>query len=144
MSWLLWIVLQWIYRFMWHFQGKFCPDICPRVGLLGCSFFFSFLFRVAPVAYGSFLARGWIEAAAVGLCHSHSNTRFWVASVTYTASCSSARFLTHLARPGIKPISWQTLCQVLNPLSHNGNSQTLLFNCVFDISICVWYPFETY
>ena len=35
MSWLLWIVLQWTCRCMCIFQGKFCPDICSRVGLLG-------------------------------------------------------------------------------------------------------------
>ena len=35
MSWLLWIVLQWTCGYMWFFQGKFCPDICQGVGLLG-------------------------------------------------------------------------------------------------------------
>ena len=35
MSWLLCIVLQWTCKCMCLFQGKFCPDICPRVGLLG-------------------------------------------------------------------------------------------------------------
>ena len=34
MSWLLWVVLQWPCRCMCLFQGKSCPDICPRVGLL--------------------------------------------------------------------------------------------------------------
>jgi len=29
---------------------------------------------------------------------------------------------THCTRPGIKPASLGTLCQVLNPLRHNGNS----------------------
>ena len=29
----------------------------------------------APVAYGSFQARGQIRASAVSLCHSHSNVR---------------------------------------------------------------------
>ena len=37
-----------------------------------------------------------------------------VASVTYTT-----RSLTHWLRSGIEPESSQTLCQVLNPLSHN-------------------------
>ena len=35
MSWVWWIVLQWRYRCMCLFQGRFCLDICPRVGLLG-------------------------------------------------------------------------------------------------------------
>ena len=36
-------------------------------------FFFSFVFRVTPAAYGSSQARGWIRAAAASLYHSHSN-----------------------------------------------------------------------
>ena len=35
MSWLLWIVLQWTYGCIYLFQWKFCPDVCPGVGLLG-------------------------------------------------------------------------------------------------------------
>ena len=31
MSWLLWIVPQRTYGCVYLFQGKFCPDICPRV-----------------------------------------------------------------------------------------------------------------
>ena len=41
-------------------------------------FFFIFifwLFRAAPMAYGSSQAMGWVGAAAAGLCHSHSNSR---------------------------------------------------------------------
>ena len=37
-------------------------------------FFFKFFFRAAPMAHGSFQARGQIGTAATGLCHSHSNT----------------------------------------------------------------------
>ena len=55
--------------------------------------------------------RGWIGAVAAGLSHSHSNTRS----------------LTHWARPGIETTPSQTLCQVLNPLSHSGNSQNTFF-----------------
>ena len=36
------------------------------------------------------------------------------------------RSLTHWVRSGMEPTSAQTLVQVLNPLSHNGNSQTLM------------------
>ena len=35
--------------------------------------FYFFLFRVVPVADGSSQALGQIQAAAAGLCHSHSN-----------------------------------------------------------------------
>ena len=41
-------------------------------------FFFGFffcLFRVPPMAYGGFQARGLIGAVAACLCHSHSNAR---------------------------------------------------------------------
>ena len=34
-----------------------------------------FFFRAAPAVYGSSETRGWIGAAAAGLCHSHSNTK---------------------------------------------------------------------
>ena len=44
--------------------------LSPELGERGAFFF---LFRAAPVAYGSFQARGWMEAAAARLHHSHSN-----------------------------------------------------------------------
>ena len=43
-------------------------------------------------------------------------------SVTYAAACNNTRSFTHRWSPGIEPISLRTLCQVLNPLSHNGYS----------------------
>ena len=47
---------------------------------ISCFLFFLFLFfsffMATCAAYGSFQARVWIGAAAVGLCHSHSNIRF--------------------------------------------------------------------
>ena len=44
------------------------------------------------------------------------------ASSIYTAARGNAGSSSHCVRPGIKPASSQTLCQVLNPLNHNGNS----------------------
>ena len=44
-------------------------------------------------------------------------------------SCGNAGSLTHWARPGSKPAPLQTLCWVLNLLSHNGNSSFSLFFC---------------
>ena len=38
-------------------------------------FFFFFHFWATPAAYGGSQARGLIRATAVGLCHSHSDTR---------------------------------------------------------------------
>ena len=74
--------------------------------------FFTFLGPHTPVAYGGSQARGriGIRAVAANLHHSHSN----------------ARFLTHWARPGIKPTSSWRLCQILNPEPH-CNSRSYVF-----------------
>ena len=62
------------------------------------------------MAYGiwKFVGEGGIGTTASGLCQSHGNTES-AASVTHTATCSNARYLTHCARPGIKPTSSQKL-----------------------------------
>ena len=66
-------------------------------------FFFSFFFRAAPEAYGSFQARGQIRATAASLGHSHSNA--W--SKPHVKSTpqlhSNTGLLTHWTRPEIKP-----------------------------------------
>ena len=68
-------------------------------------FFFSFFFLMAaPAAFGS--SQRLSRSCNWGLHHIHGNTGS----------------LTYWAWPGIKHISLQTLCRVLNPLSHNGNS----------------------
>ena len=51
--------------------------------------------------------------------------------MTCTEACSNAGFLTRWARPGIEPTSSGTLCQVLKPLSHNGNWNIYTFYLVF-------------
>ena len=40
-----------------------------------CLFIYAFFFRAEPEAYGSFQARGPIEATAAGLHHSHSKAK---------------------------------------------------------------------
>ena len=99
---------------------------CGTLSFLFCGSFF--LFRAAPVAYGSSWARGWIRAAAAGLHHNHGNW-IWATLATYATFCGNARSLTHWVRPGIKPISLWKLCHVLNPLSHNGELWWLLVFC---------------
>ena len=49
-------------------------------------FYFFFLFRATPKAYGSSQAMAWIRTAAAGLHYSHSNVGcgIWAMSVTYT------------------------------------------------------------
>ena len=66
-------------------------------------FFFFFLFKATPVAYGSSQARGWIRTAAAALSHCHSNAGPELLSATYTAACSNGGSLTHWARPGWNP-----------------------------------------
>ena len=51
---------------------KILPCVLQFVSFL---FFFLFLFRTAPVAYGISQGRDQIRAVAAGLHHSHSNTR---------------------------------------------------------------------
>ena len=51
----------------------------------------------------------------------------WAASGTYTRAHGKAGSLTHWARPGIEPTTSQTLCWVLNPLSHKRNSWLFFF-----------------
>ena len=81
-------------------------------------FFFILLlltfFRAAPEAYGNSRARGGIGigTATAGLRYGHSNTRS----------------LRLWGRPGIRPASSRRQRQVLNHLSHNGNSPFLLFD----------------
>ena len=45
----------------------------------------------------------------------------WAISATYSIAHGNTRPLTHWARPRIKPTSSQTLCWVLDHLSHNRN-----------------------
>ena len=48
--------------------------------------------------------------------------QIWATSVTYAAVCGNAGSLTHWARPRMEPISSWKQPQVLNQLSHKGNS----------------------
>ena len=68
------------------------------------SVFVVFLFRAAPVAYGSSQAKGQIRAVAAGLYHSHSNARseppLWP-----TTAHGNTGSLTHWEGPGIETTS---------------------------------------
>ena len=72
------------------------------------------------------------------------------ASVAYTASCSNTGSLTPCVRPGIEPaLSWIP-CQVLNLLSHKGNSCKSDFICTFLFLVHLYllcilsHPFAVY
>ena len=69
-----------------------------------CCFVF---FRATPMAYEGSQARGWIRAAAAGLCHSHSNAG---SELVYNLHHSS----------------WQ--CQILNPLSQARDRTCILMD----------------
>ena len=84
-------------------------------GAFSLRFFFLFSLLLHLWHIGSFQARGQIRAAAVPLHHSHSN----------------AGSLTYWAKPGIKPAFWWTLCQVLNLLNHNRNSNHGVLDLLF-------------
>ena len=51
----------------------------------------------------------------------------WASSMTYAAACGKAGSLTHWTRLGSELASSGTLCGVLNPQSHNGNSVNIFF-----------------
>ena len=56
---------------------------------------------------------------------------------TYATACNTIGSLTHWRRPGIEPESSQTLCQVLNLVSDNGNSPSSLYYSLFLFPVCV-------
>ena len=87
----------------------------------GIFFFFSFLWP-ALEAYGGSWARGRNQNHSWGLCPSTGNTGSELHLWAKPAACGNARFLTNWVRSGIKPTSSQRKPQLLNLLSHNGNS----------------------
>ena len=79
--------------------------------------FFSFLFRVTPVAYGSSQARGWIRAVAAQPTPQPQQCPIRLPAGTYSIAHSNAGSLTHWGRPGSEPASSWILVE-----SHNGKS----------------------
>ena len=88
-----------------------------KVFLLFCFFFFSQL----HCGIWKLQGRSGFRAAAAGLCHSNAQSKLHLQPTPQLAATPDP--LTHWMRPGIKPTSSQTLCQVLYPLSHNQNSE---------------------
>ena len=66
-----WILLRFITT---KPQWELLPQIKLNSPLLFYLFICLFIFRAAPMVFGSFQAKGWIRAAAAGLHHRHSNT----------------------------------------------------------------------
>ena len=85
--------------------------------------FFSFWTHTHSI--WKFWARGLNQSCSCWLIPQPKQRQIRAASATYAIAHSNARSLTHRTRPGIKSISSQTLCRVLNPLSHSGNSESV-------------------
>ena len=104
--------------------------------------FFFFFFSWLWLWHGSSQARGWIGAAAACLTPVPQPRQHLIcaASVTYTEVCGNTRSLSHWARPGIKPISSQRQCHILNPWSHGGNSLKVFL--IANDRISLWYNLD--
>ena len=71
------------------------------------TFFFSFLFRAAPMAHGSSQPRGPNQSCSCQPTPRPQQCWIWAESVTHTTAHGSTGSLTHWAKPGIKPVtSW--------------------------------------
>ena len=101
------------------------------VFLFVCLFVFGFLGRT-PTAYGSSQARGRIIVIATGLCHSHSSagSKLHLWPTPQPTAHSNTRFLTHWARPGIKPTTW-LLVRFISTAPQWELPQTLAFKKYF-------------
>ena len=75
-----------------------------------------------PIAYENSWAQGSNRSCSCRPMPQPQQHQIEVISVTYITACGNARFLTHWARPGIDLTSSLMLYQILNLLSHNGNS----------------------
>ena len=89
-------------------------------------------FRAAPGAYGGSQTRGWIEAIAAGLHHSHSN----------------ASSFTRWARPGIKPASSWFLVRFISTAPQwelLKNSMMFKWGKTMGLnSVEAWSPLQSY
>ena len=102
-------------------------------------FFFFCLFRAAPSAYGSSQARGPIGATAAGLHHSHSTARSKL-HVTYTTVHGISGLLTHLARPGIEPVSSWILVGFVNHWAMTETPKSVFSICCVKFYSILYIP----
>ena len=78
------------------------------------SYFLTFFQGFPPTAYGSSQSRGWLEAVATSLCHSHKITVKWASSSTYTSAHGNTKSLTHWVRLGTEPESLWVLVRFVS------------------------------
>ena len=99
-----------------------------------------FSFAAVPVAYRCSWARGQMWSCSCQSTPQPQQHQIQASSTNYVAVCSNAGSLTHWVKTDNESTSSQTLCWVLNPLSHNGSSSFDHFslNCIN--LICVASP----
>ena len=91
-------------------SDKFLIHLLARTANQSAYFLFSFFFCFVflgrhPQAYRGSQARGWIQAVAASLSHSHSNTRNKPRLQPTPHLSATPDPLTHWARLGIEPVS---------------------------------------
>ena len=74
------------------------PSYSPTSITYFCVFFFSWLFRATPEAYGSSQTRGWVKRCSCKPMPQPCQT--WATSVTYTTAHSNTGSFTHWAGLG--------------------------------------------
>ena len=115
-------ICQWTFRLFPCFNGceecciylfelQFSLDRCPGVRLLDhmaiLFLLFFFFFRASPVTYGSLQATGSYQGYNCRPTPQPQQCGIWATSANHSVAHSSARSLTHWARPGIEPAcSW--------------------------------------
>ena len=96
--------------------------------------FFFFSFMAPPTAYGHSQSRDRIKAVAASLHHSHSNTRSELTPDLHH-SLKEHWIPNSLSETRDRTCILTDTSQVLNPLSHSGNSQR------FYLALLILYPY---
>ena len=105
-----------------HYYPNSIVSICVHCWSCICLAFFCLfvLFRATPTAYGSFKARGRIEAIAAYTTATAMSQQCQpqASSANCTVALGNTRSLTHWARLGIKPMSSWTLVRFITSELH--------------------------
>ena len=100
-----------MYQVFWWASDAFSPLTLLKHRIQTAeSFFFFFLFRAMPTAYGGSQARGRISCPTL----QPQQHQIRAMSVTYTTAHGSTSSLTHWVRPGIEPVSSWMLVRFIN------------------------------
>ena len=131
------IVLFWRFFFFWEnsilFSTVTAPISIPTntiQGLYVLNFLFSFFFLWLHLWQVKVPTLGSNWSCSCWIMSQPQQHQIWAASPTYPTAWGNIRSSTHWARPEIKPVTWWRPHQVLNLLSHNGNSDMDLIFCI--------------